>query len=48
MDIVQMLVDLGAAVGTKDNDGRTALMHATVNRHTDTVQLLVNVGATVP
>ena len=46
-DIVQMLLDLGAAAGPKNNDGRT-LMPAAVNGHTDLAQMLVNVGATVP
>jgi ankyrin repeat protein len=38
--IVKALLDRGADVNTKDSQGRTALMVATINLHTDTVRLL--------
>jgi len=43
--IVDLLIKAGANKDIKDNDGRTALMHATYYGHKDIVDLLIKSGA---
>lgn len=47
VDAVKRLLDQGADVKAKDKKGRTALMHAAENGHTEVMKLLVNHGAVV-
>ena len=42
---VRELVDNGANVNTRDEDGETALMWASCNNHLDIVKLLLEKGA---
>ena len=44
-ETVRLLLDKGANVNAKDEDGGTALMFASVNGHTDTVKMLLKRGA---
>ena len=46
-EIVQLLLEKGADVNAKDNDGRTALMFAAEKGHTEIVQILLKKGADV-
>jgi ankyrin repeat protein len=46
-EIVQLLLEKGADVNAKDDDGRTALMLAAEKGHTEIVQLLLERGANV-
>ena len=45
-DIVQALLDKGAKVNVKDNNGLTPLMAATGKKHFKIVELLMQAGAT--
>ncbi len=45
--IVQALLDAGADVNAKDNNGETALIQAASTGHTETVQALLDAGADV-
>ena len=45
--MVQLLVEKGADVGSKDKDGRTPLSWAAENGHEAVVKLLVEKGANV-
>ncbi|MEP6495045.1 MAG: ankyrin repeat domain-containing protein [bacterium] len=42
---VELLLDLGVPVGSKDTDDMTALHHAAAHRHIDVVKLLLRRGA---
>lgn len=42
---ISELLDRGATVDERDKDGRTPLMHATINTRLDIVRLLLNSGA---
>ena len=44
---VRQLLDEGAPVDEKDENGRTALMQASLGGHTEVVQLLLGKGAAV-
>ena len=44
-DTVRVLMELGADMEVKDEDGRTALFWASYEGHADTVQLLLQAGA---
>ncbi len=46
-EIMMSILDKGADVNAKDNDGRTALMFATMFGHTKTVKLLIIKGADI-
>ncbi len=43
---VQALLDAGADVNAKDNEGWTALHEAEIGGHTEVVEILKNAGAT--
>ena len=45
MDVAKLLIENGADVNAKDNDGVTALMQASENGHTEIVSLLKSAGA---
>ncbi len=44
---IKALLEAGADVNAKDNDGLTALMWAAVRGHTETAQALLEAGADV-
>ena len=46
-DIVQILIDKGASINTKNEYGFTALMLASSNGHKDIVELLIDKGADI-
>ena len=46
-DTVQALLDAGADVDAKHNNGRTSLINAVVGGYTDTAQALLDAGADV-
>ncbi len=45
--MLQLLLDKGANIETKDKDGWTPLLSATVNGHEAVVQLLLDKGANI-
>jgi ankyrin repeat protein len=45
LDMVQLIVDEGAKIDAKDNDGMTALNYAVKNGHKDVVAFLQDKGA---
>jgi ankyrin repeat protein len=45
LGVVQALLDKGAAVNVKANDGTTALMAASQKDHREVRELLLNAGA---
>ena len=47
LEFAKLLIDAGADVNAKDNDGLTALMVAANNRNSEVVQELINAGADV-
>ena len=47
VDIVPLLLDEGADVNTKDNDGQTAIMWASASGYTDIMKMLSGKGADV-
>jgi ankyrin repeat protein len=44
---VKTLIDAGAGVNAKDEDGATALLWAAVEGHTETAKVLIDAGADV-
>ena len=46
-DVVQVLIDAGADIDTKDNEGRSPLHYACNNGLSDIVKMLVEAGAGV-
>ena len=47
LETVQLLLETGADINVKDNDGRTALMYATKNNAFEVIRLLLEYGAGV-
>jgi ankyrin repeat protein len=46
-EIVSLLIELGADIHAKDDDGKTALMSAAESGHTEIVSLLLDLGADI-
>ena len=46
-ETVKALIDAGADINAKDNDGQTAISYATENGYAETVKALIDAGATV-
>jgi ankyrin repeat protein len=45
LPVVEVLLARGAAVGARDEDGDTALHHASSGGHTDVISALLDKGA---
>jgi ankyrin repeat protein len=45
LDMAQLIVNVGAKINAKDNDGMTALNYAVKNGHKDVVAFLQDKGA---
>ncbi|EAY00826.1 ankyrin repeat protein, putative [Trichomonas vaginalis G3] len=47
IDIVKFLISVVADIETKDNKGRTPLMHASIKEHLEIFRYLVSMGANI-